>query len=355
MKKLKLTDELINNAFDFYNKNIGEAFSKIETENLSKKLLSIVEYDYINKDEKLPYHLPQNTLYLIYFIGEYKKAYSHSKRPDKPKKNLEALGKGNYNKQKEFEKGLNHIFDKTLDISIRYELALKNLLLLLLKKPSYKKVSLFILGILYTHYPLLKPILYKTFENEKEILLGLDALEYTLEFFEFTHLSDGKISNSALILIYTVLTQNLNLDGDMAFTNAKYLVDTFIDTKNDFPTGSYRQSHISKRDIYYAGIYNGMPIFQWYINENQKYFKQKDKEKLKVLLKTFVKGLASDDALFKDINLGANPAEQMITHILSNLTNDKELDALISSTHLQFAKLPFPLLKLFAQPEIILA
>ena len=352
IKKQKLTSELIDNAFDFYNKNLEEVFLENEIKNLSQKLLTIVEYDYMNTNEKLQYPLPQNTLYLIYFIGEYKKAYNHSKRTDKPKNNLESLGKGNYNKKKEFEKGLNHIFDETLDISIRYEHFFKNLLLLLLKKPSYKKVSLFMLGIISTQYPFMKPYLLEAFKDEKEILLSLNTLDYTLDFFEYSHLSDGKISNSALIMIYTVLTQNLNIDGDIAFKNAKYLTDTFIDTKNDYPTDSYRQVHITKRDIYYAGVYNGMPIFQWYIHENQKYFKQKDKEKLKVILKLFLKGIKEDEATGQDINQELTPTENMFIQILANLTNEKGIDILISSTHTEFAKLPFPLLKYLPQPEI---
>ena len=109
MKKLKLNTELISNTFNFYHKNLGEVFSRNEIKNLSERLLNIVKYDYININEKLLYPLPHNTLYLIYFIGEYKKAYNYSKRTDKPKNNLESLGKGNYNKKKEFEKGLNHI------------------------------------------------------------------------------------------------------------------------------------------------------------------------------------------------------------------------------------------------------
>lgn len=138
MKKQKLTPELISNAFDFYNKNLGEVFSESETKNLSNKLLDIVKYDYINKNEKLPYHIAQDTFYLIYFIGEYKKCYNYSLQTNKPKNNLESLGKGNYNKQKEFEKGLDEIYDKSLDIHIRFEAFFKNLLLLL-KKDHIKK------------------------------------------------------------------------------------------------------------------------------------------------------------------------------------------------------------------------
>ncbi len=348
MKKQKLTNELIFNTFNFYNKNLGEVFSENETKNLSEKLLDIVEYDFLNMDERLPYILPLNTLGLIYFIGEYKKAYNYSKRTDKPKKNLESLGKGNAKKKKEFEKGLKDIYDKELDMDIRYELFFKNLLLLLLKKPSYKKVSLLLLGLFYTQYSFLKPLLSEIIGDNNEMIKALNSLEYTLEFFEYTHLSDGKILNSALIMIYTVLTQNLNMNGDKAYKSAKYLVDTFIDSDNGLPVDSYRQSHITERDIYYAGIYNGMPIFQWYINEKEKYFKEKDRQKLKVILKLFLKSLNSEDDSDEEINIETmSPTEIMMLEILNNLTNDKEIDILINSVHTQFAKLPFPLLQYF--------
>ena len=75
MKKVLLTNKLIDNAFYFYHNNLGEIFLDIEYQKLSTKLLEIIEYDHIIKDKKLPNDLPQHTLYLIYFIGEYKKAY----------------------------------------------------------------------------------------------------------------------------------------------------------------------------------------------------------------------------------------------------------------------------------------
>ena len=98
IKKQKLTSELINNAIDFYNNNLGEVFSESETKHLSEKLLDIVEHDYLIKDEKLSYALPQNTLYLIYFIGEYKKAYEYSKRTDKPKEYSTPISQDNFSK-----------------------------------------------------------------------------------------------------------------------------------------------------------------------------------------------------------------------------------------------------------------
>lgn len=95
MKK-ELSVDLIHNAFDFYNKSLGEIFSNIEYQDLSSKLQEIIEYDHIIKNKKLLYDLPQNTLYLIYFIGEYKKAYLYAQqdKKDKNKNTLESLGKG---------------------------------------------------------------------------------------------------------------------------------------------------------------------------------------------------------------------------------------------------------------------
>lgn len=345
MKKNKLTYEIVSNAFDFYNKNLGEVFSENEAKNLSEKLLDTIKHDFLNMDERLPYILPLNTLGLIYFIGEYKKAYNYSKRTYKLKNNLESLGKGNAKKRKEFEKGLIDIYDEELDESIRYEQFFKNLLLLLLKKPSYKKVSLLLLGLFYTQYPMIKSLISEIFKDNKEAIKAVESIEYALEFFEYTHLSDGKILNSALIMIYTLLTQNLNMDGDKAYKNAKDLVDIFIDSNNDLPVDSYRQSHITERDIYYAGIYNGMPIFQWYINEQEKYFKEKDRQKLKVIMKLFLKGLSNDDNLSVKVNIENTTTEKMMSKIVEGLINDKQIDTLVNSVHTQFAKSPFPLLQ----------
>jgi len=349
MKKQRLNSELISNAFSFYNKHLGAIFSDNEADNLSKKLLDTVEYDYINKNEKLPYHIPQNTLYLIYFIGEYKRAYKHSNNKDKSKKYLESLGKGNTKRRKEFEKGLVHINDEELDMSIRYEYYFRNLLLLLLKKPSYKKVSLLLLGIFYTQFNFIKPLISKTLADA-EALKALYSLQHALKFFEYTHLSDGKILNSSLIVIYTTLTKNLNIDRDTAYKHAKYLVNTFIDYNNNYlPTDRYRQSHITDKEIYYAGLYNGMPIFQWYINKNKKYFEKKDKDKLKVIFKLFIKGLKDDADLPIDISTNTTRTEKTIFESINNLTDDTQLNAIIDSVHITFVQFPFGLLQYFPQ------
>jgi len=348
MTKQKLTNKLMLDAFNFYHKNFKKIFSQEEEKVLSQKLLSIVKYDYLNTNANLPYIIPQNTLYLIYFICEYKKAYIHSYKTNKPTNNLESLGKGNAKKQQEFKKNLADIYDENLDKEIRFEQFFKNMLLLLLKKPSYKKVSLLLLGLFYTQYPFLKPFFNEIYKDNNERLKAINSIEYTLEFFEYTNLSSGKILNSALILIYTVLTQNLNMNEDTAYNYAKTLVNTFINNKNDFPVDSFRQAHITKQDIYYAGIYNGIPIFQWYINEKEKYFKEKDRQKLKVIINLFIKGLASEDASNEATDLEAIISkEKSILETLNNFTNDKEIDTLINSVHIQFAKLPFTLLKYF--------
>ncbi|WP_345993244.1 hypothetical protein [Sulfurimonas sp. HSL-1716] len=359
MLKIKLSYNLIFNSFSFYNKNIGDIFSENEKENLSKKLLKIVEYDYIIKNKKLPYKLPQNILYLIYFIGEYKKAYSiacqREKDDEEDKDTLEALGKGSANKEKLFKENLANILDKSIHINDRLKLFFENLLLLPLKKPEYKKVALLLLGTTYIYFPLLKNLINKIHRHNFFMQIALKAMEEALKFYQDTYIAKDKIINSSFIMIYTVLTQNLKMDGDKAFKHTKELVNTFIDATNN-TADRYRQSYLTEKDIYLAGIYNGMPIFQWYIsNTEEHYYKTEDIENLKLLLEKLYN---KKEFGFTEYFLASSVLRMFKNSKLNNLQDidkffhdEQAINTWIYQIHNMFSAFPAPLLQYLPQQK----
>ncbi len=361
MKKTSLSSPLINYAIEFYNTNLGEIFSPKDVERLTTKLLENIEYDYIIKNKKLSNDLPQYTLYLIYFIGEYKKAYQYAIRNknDKSKDSLESLGKGFANKEKAYEEGLEKIFDESLDSNDRVKPLIKSSLLLLLKKPSYKKVSMLILGSIYSNYALIKKLLNNIYRYNPTIQIFLDSTDYTLKYFEYTHVAETKILNSSLIMIYTVLNNNLKIDKNEAFTYAKELVNTFIDSK-DYITDKYRKSYITDKEIYYAAIYQGLPIFQWHITTKEKpYYTDEDIHKLKVIMRIF---RSEDDNGFTSNYLFGSVLKTFSKKVSSkdienskNILDDNEkIREWLRISYKQFAVAPFPLLMHLPQKKSLI-
>ena len=353
MKKNKLTTKLINNAFNFYNQNLGEAFTELETENLSKKLLNIIEYDHIIKDKTLPYDLPQYTLTIIYFIGEYKKAYKYASqdKKDKNKNTAEALEKGYAKKEKAYKENKEKINDKSLSVEARSESLFKSMIYLLLKKPSYNKVSILFLTAIYGYYPLLNK-LFSYLEMFSRIMqIVFQEQKNALQTLEYTYLSKDKILNSSLIMMYTLLTIKVELDETKAFKYAKELLTSFIDDSSDY-TDKYRKSYLVDKDIYCAGMYNGLPIYTWYTGSNQSYYDDEDIKKVKVLIRALIgrKGMGfiakvvsltllkifKKDATLKDIEI---------------IQNKDEIIKWFKSSYKQSAIAPFTLFQHIMKPK----
>ncbi|MBE0471626.1 MAG: hypothetical protein IBX55_19210 [Methyloprofundus sp.] len=357
MKK-ELSTELVNNAFDFYNKKFGEIFSNTEYQNLSSKLQEIIKYDQVIKNNKLPYELPRDTLYLIYYIGEYKKAYQYAQKDKKEKSTdtFESLGKGFANKEKAYKEGLARVLDKSIDADERMKDFFKILMLLLLKKHAYKKVSMYFLGSMHMIFPLIKTLFNTIHQYNTFMQMAFSAIEYTREYFKYTHLAEDKILNSSLIVIYTFLTQNLKIDQDKAFRYSKELVNSFIDDK-DYTTDRYRKDYLTDRDIYYTGIYQGMPIFQWYVSSQHKsYYTDQDIKKFKVLKRVLFNeknlGFTANFmsmSILKLFNKKASSSD--LSNVYASINSDTGIRTLLLSSHKQFASMPIPLLQYLPKPR----
>jgi hypothetical protein len=353
MNKSKLTTELIENALEFYNQNLGKAFSEIETENLSKKLLNIIEYDHIIKASFLPYDLPQYTLTIIYFIGEYKKAYSYASqdKKDKNKNTAEALEKGYARKEKAYKENKEKMNDASLSPEERIEAFFKTMIFLLLKKQDYNKISILLLTSIYSQYPMLNMIFTNVDKFNKLMRLVMQAQEDALQTLEYTYLSKDKISNSSVIMIYTVLTSALQLDEKEAFKHTKDLVYSFIDKTAEL-TDKYRKDYLTEKDIYCAGMYNGMPIYTWYTGKYESYYDYEDIKKMKVIIRA-IPNIKDLTLMEKDVssNMLRMYDKNMSLKDIEKIKNEEEIMKFFKLSYKQFALMPFSLFQYIAKPN----
>ena len=359
MQKTKLSTEFIKNAFDFYNENIGKVFSDSESNNLSSKLQEIIEYDNIKIYSGFSKKIPIHSLVLIYFIGEYKKAFLHAtKESMKERKNtLESLGKGFESKKKEYKKNLSILNDGIIDPRSKIEVLLKKLLLMSLKNKRYSKVGMLILGLIYNNLPLYTRELRWYFTYDKRTQTIMDTLEDTLKYFEYTHLSPDKIVNSLLIVLYTRLIL-LGLDKNKAFKWSKEITALFIDDR-DVPTDKYRLSYLTENEIYFAGLYNGMPIYQWYTGSKESYYDDNDVKQFQKFIKimereskqSFIASFLGD-SLFKAL---APKQEMKLDEAMNKLIDDTPVahNEMIS-THKMFSNLAIRLVDVLIPPKITL-
>lgn len=353
MQKIKLTARLISNAIEFYNTNLGAVFTTYEEEYLAKKLSEIIEFDIVKKYSAHPNKLPLTTLTIVYFIGEYKKAYLQSK--EKRADTLESLGKGYAKKQEEYKKLLALVNDKSIDKHDRVEAFFKKMLIMALKNKRYSKIGIFITTELYTQLPLYARMIKEFSSHSSKTEDILDIAKESLKYFEYTYLSSDKIVNSLLIIIFTKLTL-IGIDEKKAFKFAKEIALTFIDDSS-IHTDKYRLSYLTNNEIYLAGLYKGLPIYQWYTGSNSSYYSDNDVKQFqkytmimqKELQKTAFSGFMAK-ALYKVLARN-NPIslENALDILSSDIQRTREM---LLSTHKNFAKMPMRLADMLA-PQII--
>ena len=349
MKKTKLTLELIENAIDFYSKNFDSIFTPSELENLQKKLLNTIEYDIVHWYPSYDKDLPLNTLSLIYFIGEYKRAYRDSKKDYKDNRTdtLESLGKGFPNKKEASKKFFDEMNDKNLDINDRVMALYKRMLLLGVKNKRYSKIGVSILGYIYMNFPMHYRELKRFYCSKPSSLMLLDKMSETLKYFEYTYLAQDKISNSLLIILYNKLTL-YGVDEKQAFKFSKDIVSTYLD-EDKIPTDKYRISYLQEKDIYFAGLYSGLPIYQWYTGKQESYYSDRDIKQFQKFVRLMRKEINSSfqsshitTSMFKKLQPNTPITLDDIFNILENDNNMTR--SIILDTHQYFIKKPFKLL-----------
>lgn len=275
----------INNCFAFYNQYFKNPFTLEQQNTLTEKILSILKYDYmlaLQNGQKLP----QYCLTIIYFICEYKKAYTLSSNEEKAKRvdTHEAIGQRNEYRQELLSELLKTSEDKTKTKSTRTVAAIKAYLLEPLVDDSTKKRGWLQFGTAYIFLIWIKriyePFLNKTYDDKTIYQL----IDEALELFSFTATANSKVSNTLAILLFDILTnKTLQIDSSNAISWTREIVGKYIE-EIPIPRDRYRQDNFTKREIYFAGLYNKMPIFQWYIPKNKNrdisYYSEKDLQEI---------------------------------------------------------------------------
>lgn len=350
---IKLTPELINNAIEFYNTKFGGVLTDKEQEILSDKILNIVEFDILAHHPKYPNVPPLSTMVVIYLICEYKKAYMASK--EKRADTLESLGKGYAKKQELYKKLQVMSHNKSLGKKERVEVFFKKMLLMALKNKRYSKIGIFIAAQLYSEFPKYARYIkeFSSHSSKKEDILNI--ADESLKYFEYSYLSSDKIVNSLLILLYTKLTL-IGIDKKKAFKFAKDIVLTFIDDIT-IHTDKYRLSYLTDNEIYLAGLYKGLPIYQWYTGAKNSYYSDDDVKQFQgytKIMQNEMQKTAFSRFVSKVIYKAAirnNPIslESALDILLSDI---KQARGVMLSTHKTFVRMPMRLADMLA-PQII--
>lgn len=353
LQTIKLAPELINNAIDFYNTKFGTVLTDKEQEILSDKILNIVEYDTMAHHPKYPNVPPLSTMVIIYLICEYKKAYIASK--EKRSDTLESLGKGYAKKQELYKKLQAMSHNKSLGKKERIEAFFKKMLLMALKNKRYSKIGIFIAAQLYSQFPQYARKIKEFSSHNGKTEEILNIADESLRYFEYSYLASDKIVNSLLILLYTKLTL-IGIDKKKAFKFAKDIALTFIDDSS-IHTDKYRLSYLTENEIYLAGLYKGLPIYQWYTGSKSSYYSDDDVKKFQrytkimqsELQKTAFSRFISNVLYRAAIRNNPISLESALDTLASNIQRTRET---ILGTHKTFVRMPMRLADTLA-PQII--
>lgn len=215
-----------------------------------------------------------NSLFINNLLNNYTKIYNQSINKGKILKQntLQSLGKGNKNRKKRFQSNKTISKDKTLPFEIRLKAIYENIYLSRIIKGDTKFAYL-LLSMMFIYRGTLNN-LFRLLFNDKQMNQIVKPFDEALEFYEFTYLSPSKIANSCAICLYQYLTHFSNIKDEEKIV--KIIRDTILE---HFPNDAHVKLRAEnlKKEIYCAGIYGGMPIFQWHTSSiKESYYTHKD-------------------------------------------------------------------------------
>lgn len=261
-------------------------------------------------------------LSIFNLINEYHKAYQLSEDTEKEQRTntLESLDKRNANRKKRFENNKIKLKDKNIHWTSRLVVYYENLLLRYIFKGKQKTAYL-LLSIIFINKSFYMYHFNHIFKYSNIIKTSLIKFEESLNFFSFTYLAPSKIVVSISILLYQYLKKYTELQDDKVLKFIRYIVNFYF--KKDAP--SRIQEQYFKREIYCAGIYNNLPIFQWYTStKKDEYYSNKDIKRLQIFYNKSLHSL-KNLAPFINAYFGENkkeilkPTTQDIKNIIKNL------------------------------------
>jgi hypothetical protein len=323
--KEKITQQHINIIKEVFKDSTSTKLSEEQIENLLKEITKYIEYDEMVKLNNN--FLPKRILYFFDLINNYYIAYKLSdenyikSRTD----TLESLDKGNSKRQKRFDKNELSIKDKNINWTDRLVPFYENQILKLILDGK-QKIAYLSLVLAFIYKDTFKSIFNEIFRFDKDYLIGIEKLDKSFDFFNFTYLKTPKVVTSSIILMYLYLKEFTDLEDEKVLKLVRY-ISNYLYNK-DAP--SRIQENFFDREIYCAGIYNGLPIFQWHTStvHDQYYTNEVIEEVEKLInissdsigiLKYVIWGIFSRNLKKEDREKVLNPDKKLIKSLIENL------------------------------------
>lgn len=256
-------------------------------------------------------------------IQDYVKAYNID--TDKLEKEyLVNLGKGNTKRKKLIEDNQQRIDDPSLSEYEKQFYIYMNQILEMIVDPNDNKLALTLLALYFNQQDFIKNSLIDAFYFDPRVKIALDDLTETMEYFSYSYFSKDKIINSLIILLYILLV-NFEKCNKKEATKFIELVINSNFKKADIPT-RIRADYIEKYPIYCTGIYNKLPIFQFYTGEKESYYNEEDIKKVQDFLNYFIEKKELNPQFSKNSNMNqAFENSQKIAedkHLILKLLNE---------------------------------
>lgn len=256
-------------------------------------------------------------------IKDYVNAYNLD--ADKLEKEyLVHLGKGNTKRKKLIEENQVKIDDPSLTEYDKQFFRYVNQMLTMLVDPSDNKLALAILALYFNQKDHIHETLIDAFYYNPLVKIALDDLVETFQYFAFTHFSKDKIINSLIIVLYTLLVECEKCDKQQAIKFIEDVINSEFE-KSDIPS-RIRADYIEKYPIYCTGIYNGLPIFQFYTGQNKSFYNEEHVKQVQSFLNYFIskKDLIPTLAQTNNINNSFEKSEELANNeqMIFQLLND---------------------------------
>lgn len=199
---------------------------------------------------------------------------------------LAKYGKGNEKRKKLIEENLEKINNPLTSEYDSFILEQINKILEFIVDRKNNKLATLLLVTYFTNKQDIEAFIFHNFFYRPDIVKAYQDISDQMELFSFTYLSKAKIVNSLVIILYTLLVDYEKYDKHDSIKFIALVINSLFE-KNDLPS-KIRADYIEKYQFYCAGIYNQLPIFQFYTGAKEGYYDDEDIIKIQSFFKKIV-------------------------------------------------------------------
>lgn len=251
---------------------------------------------------------------------------------------LAKYGKGNEKRKKLIEANLEKINNPLKSEYDKFILEQINQILEFIVDAKNNKLATLLLVTYFTNKQDIEAFIFHNFFYRPDIAKAYQDIAAQMELFSFTYLSKAKIINSLIIVLYTLLVDYGKCDKHDSIKFIDLVINSLFD-KYDLPS-KIRADYIEKYQFYCAGIYNQLPIFQFYTGAKEAYYNDEDVMKIQSFLKNFV-FKAEDVQEFKHLK----EFQQQIDKVKQIIENKSLVYELLNNFHKNYAIKPYSMMQ----------